>query len=143
MLASDDVPPAGALEFRILGPLEVLEDGRPLPFVPGKEQALLAVLLLHRNERIAIARLTDLLWDESPPESAPKMIQIYVSRLRRTLVGEAGRQQRLVTEGAGYRLRVEPGELDLDRFEQLRAEARDELAAGDPSLAVAKLREAL
>ena len=143
MLASDDVPPAGALEFRILGPLEVLEHGRPLPFVPGKEQALLAVLLLHRNERIAIARLTDLLWDESPPESAPKMIQIYVSRLRRTLVGEAGRQQRLVTEGAGYRLRVEPGELDLDRFEQLRAEARDELAAGDPSLAVAKLREAL
>ena len=142
MLASDGVAPAGAYEFRILGPFEVLEDGRALQFAPGKEQALLAVLVLHRNERVSIDRLTDLLWDESPPESAPKMIRIYVSRLRRALAAAGGAEQRLVTQAAGYRLRVEPDELDLDRFERLLGEGRAALAGGDPALAVARLHDA-
>jgi YVTN family beta-propeller protein len=133
---------AEAVEFRILGPFEVVSDGRPLLLGPGREQALLAVLLLYRNERVSTDRLTDLLWDESPPESAPKMIQIYVSRLRRRLV-TAGPDQRLVTQAAGYRLRVEPNELDLDRFERLSDEGRKGLAAGDAALAAARLREAL
>jgi len=133
---------AGALEFRILGPFEVLGDGRPLPFGSGKERALLAILVLHRNERVSSGRLTDLLWDESPPESAPKMIQIYVSRLRRTLADDDGRG-RLITQAGGYRLRVEPGELDLDRFERLRAEGRNALEAGDAAFAARALRGAL
>ncbi len=143
MLASDDVAPAGTLEFRILGPFEVLEGGRAVKLVPGKEQALLAVLVLHRNDRVSVDRLTDLLWDESPPESAPKMIRIYVSRLRRALASAGGPDQRLVTQAAGYRLRVEPDELDLDRFERLFAEGRQSLVAGDAGLAAAQLREAL
>ena len=134
---------AEAVEFRILGPFEVVSDGRPLLLGPGREQALLAVLLLYRNERVSTDRLTDLLWDESPPESAPKMIQIYVSRLRRRLATTAGPDQRLVTQAAGYRLRVEPNELDLDRFERLSDEGRKALGAGDPALAAARLREAL
>jgi len=141
VLASDDVAPAGAYEFRILGPFEVLEDGRALQFAPGKEQALLAVLVLHRNERVSIDRLTDLLWDESPPESAPKMIRIYVSRLRRALA-RSGLEKRLVTLAAGYRLEVEPDELDLDRFERLLGEGRAALAGGDAALAAARLRDA-
>ena len=142
MLASEGVAP-GALEFRILGPFEVLEDGRRLRFAPGQEQALLAVLVLHRNERVSIDRLTDLLWDESPPESAPKMVRIYVSRLRRALAAAGGLDQRLVTQAAGYRLQVEPDELDLDRFERLLGEGRAALADGDAALAVARLRDAL
>ena len=142
MLASEGVAP-GALEFRILGPFEVLEDGRRLRFAPGQEQALLAVLVLHRNERVSIDRLTDLLWDESPPESAPKMVRIYVSRLRRALAAAGGLDQRLVTQAAGYRLQVEPDELDLDRFERLLGEGRAALARGDAALAVARLRDAL
>jgi YVTN family beta-propeller protein len=141
VLASDGVAPAGAYEFRILGPFEVLQDGRALQFAPGKEQALLAVLVLHQNERVSIDRLTDLLWDEAPPESAQKMIRIYVSRLRRALAAN-GAEQRLVTQAAGYRLRVEPDELDLDRFERLLGKGRAALADGDPSLAEARLRDA-
>ena len=135
--------PAEAVEFRILGPFEVLSDGRPLPLGRGQERVLLAVLLLYRNERVSTDRLVDLLWDESPPESAPKMIQIYVSRLRRRLATTADTDQRLVTQPAGYSLRVEPDELDLDRFERLCDEGRKALAAGDPALAVPRLREAL
>src|SRR5207247_4302580 len=111
------VAPRGTVEFRLLGPLDVVSDGRPLTLGPGKERALLAVLLLCRNERVSIDRLVDLLWDERPPESAPKMVQIYVSRLRRRLEPN----ERLITQWAGYRLRVDPDELDLDRFERLAA----------------------
>jgi peptide/nickel transport system substrate-binding protein len=103
----------------------------------------LALLLLYRNERVSTDRLVDLLWDESPPESAPKMIQIYVSRLRRRLATAAGGDQRLLTQAAGYRLRAEPDELDLERFERLCDEGRKALAAGDAALAVGRLREAL
>jgi peptide/nickel transport system substrate-binding protein len=136
------VAPAETVAFRILGPFEVLRDGQPLLFGPGKERALLAVLVLHRNERVSTNRLIDLLWDESPPESAPKMVQIYVSRLRRTLAGDRG-DWRLVTQAAGYRLGVEPDELDLDRFERLCNEGRNALAAGDAALATLRLGEAL
>ena len=135
--------PAETVEFRVLGPFEVVSDGRPLPLGPGKERALLALLILYRNQRVSTDRLVDLLWDESPPESAPKMIQIYVSRLRRRLATAAGGDQRLLTQAGGYRLRVEPDELDLDRFERLCDEGRKALAAGDAPCAVARLREAL
>jgi YVTN family beta-propeller protein len=137
------VAPAEAVEFRILGPFEIVSDGRPLPLGPGKERALLALLLLYRNERVSTDRLVDLLWDEAPPESAPKMIQIYVSRLRRRLATAAGGDQRLLTQAAGYRLRVEPDELDLDRFERLCDEGRKALSAGAAPRAVARLSEAL
>jgi YVTN family beta-propeller protein len=103
----------------------------------------LALLLLYRNERVSTERLIDLLWDESPPESASKMIQIYVSRLRRRLAVGADADQRLVTQAGGYRLRVEADEIDLDSFERLSGDGRKALAAGDAALAVARLREAL
>jgi YVTN family beta-propeller protein len=137
------VEPAETVEFRVLGPFQVVSDGRSLPLGPGRERALLAVLLLYRNERVSAERLIDLLWDESPPESASKMVQIYVSRLRRRLEVVAEPDQRLVTQGAGYRLRVEADEVDFDRFERLSNQGRKALAAGDPALAVAKLDEAL
>src|SRR3954462_2754098 len=121
-------------EFRLLGPLEAAEGGRPLVLGGAKQRGLLAVLLLHANQAVSSDRLIDQLWGESPPATAGKIVQVYVSRLRKQL-GEA----RLLTRPPGYLLRVDPGELDLARFERLVAEAREE----DAAAAGAKLRVAL
>src|SRR3954449_1362308 len=122
------------LEFRMLGPLDAVEDDRPLALGGAKQRGLLAVLLLHANQAVSSDRLIDQLWGESPPATAGKIVQVYVSRLRKQL-GEA----RLLTRPPGYLLRVDPEELDLARFERLVAEAREE----DAAAAGAKLRVAL
>ena len=111
------------MEFRILGPLEVVEDGRPVSIRRGKEQALLAYFLLHANEVVPSARLIDALWDERPPPTASKILQNAVSHLRKEL-GDG----RLLTRDPGYLLRVDEGELDLQRFEQLAKEGRSKEA---------------
>ena len=119
------------MEFRILGPLEVVDDGRPVSIRRGKEQALLAYLLLHANEVVSSGRLIDVLWDERPPPTASKILQNAVSHLRKQL-GDG----RLLTRDPGYLLRVEEGELDLQRFERARegrARARRRWrSGGDP-----------
>src|SRR5687767_2475321 len=102
------------MEFRILGPLEVLDEGRLLDLGGAKQRALLAVLLLNVNRVVSSDRLVDALWGERAPDTAQKALQVYVSGLRKAL----GRE-RIATRAPGYELRVEPGELDLHRFEQL------------------------
>ena len=113
-------------EFRILGSLEVREDERLLELGGGKQRAVLAVLLLSRGETVSTDRLIDALWGESPPPRAAKTLQAYVSRLRRAVDPE-----RLVRDRHGYRLVIEPGELDLDRFERLVGQGREFLARGE------------
>jgi DNA-binding SARP family transcriptional activator len=78
------------LEFRILGPLEVLEDGQQIDVGGAKQRALLAILLLHTNEVVSNDRLVDALWEDAPPETASKALQVYVSQLRKAL----GRERR-------------------------------------------------
>jgi len=73
------------VDFRILGPLEVIEDGRPLALGRLKERLVLAVLLLHANEFVSRERLIDELWGVSPPATARKAVNVYISKLRRTL----------------------------------------------------------
>ena len=90
------------MEFRILGPLEVVDEGRPVSIRRGKEQALLVYLLLHANEVVPSGRLIDALWDERPPPTASKILQNAVSHLRKQL-GDG----RLVTRDSGYVLRVD------------------------------------
>ena len=124
------------IEFRVLGPLEVVEHGSSLALGGGKQRALLAVLLLHANEVVGTDRLVDELWGQAPPLTVTKSIHVYVSRLRR----EFG-EDRVVTRPPGYLLRVEPRELDLKRFEALLAEARD--GDGDAATTARTLREAL
>ena len=104
----------------MLGPLEVLEDGREVDLGAPKQRALLAILLLHANEVVSTDRLVDDLWEDEPPDTARKALQVYVFQLRKLL----GRE-RLHTRDRGYMLTVADGELDLDRF-------RDFVAAGDP-----------
>jgi DNA-binding SARP family transcriptional activator len=127
-------------EFRLLGPLEAVVDGTPVQLAAAKPRALLALLLLNRNHVVSTDRLIDELWGDDPPAQATKTIQVYVSQLRKSLGAE-----RLVTRPPGYLLRVEPGELDLERFEELRREGRLEEALalwrGPPEPVAAHLEE--
>src|SRR3954449_1089247 len=101
------------MEFRVLGPLEASDQGRPLRLGPRKQRALLARLLLDAGRTVSVERLVDDLWGEDVPESAVKMIHIYVSHLRKTLP-----EGTLVTRPPGYAIDVNPEALDLARFER-------------------------
>ncbi|MFL5889421.1 MAG: ATP-binding protein [Solirubrobacteraceae bacterium] len=107
------------MEFRILGPLEVRSDGRVLDLGGPQRRALLAALLLQPNRVVARDRLVDLLWDDDPPETARKVLQLHVSQLRKAI----GRE-RLQTRAPGYLIALGEDELDLARFERLRAAGR-------------------
>ena len=113
------------MDVRILGPLEVRDGERAVPLRGGKERALLALLFVNANCTLAIDRIVDELWGESVPESAHKMVQIYVSRLRKALPEGV-----LRTRPPGYAVQLAPDELDAERFERLAAEARASLDAG-------------
>jgi peptide/nickel transport system substrate-binding protein len=118
-----------ALEFRILGPLEVVDGNRELRLAGAKQRVLLAVLLVHANEPVSVDVLTEELWGGEPPPTAVKMVQGYISQLRKVL-GDGV----LVTRAPGYLVRVEADGLDASRFERLVADA-----AGRPPDEAAKL----
>ena len=103
-----------SMEFRLLGPLEVLSHGRTLELGGQKQRALLAVLLLEANRVVSRERLIDALWEDRPTATAQKALQVYVSHLRKVL----GRE-RVVSHPAGYSLRADPDEVDLEQFRQL------------------------
>lgn len=157
------------IDYRILGSFEVRVGGRLVGLGGEKPRALLAILLLHRNEVVSVDRLVDDLWGESPPETALRTVRAYVSRLRKALRANGTRAAEeasatgangaspveeadcapdanrgvLLTQGRGYVLRVAPGEVDLERFGELAERGRDVLAAGNAEEAAALLREAL
>jgi DNA-binding SARP family transcriptional activator len=133
------------MDFRILGPLEVLDDGHTLALAGGKPRALLALLLLHANETLTADRLIDELWGERPPAAAAKSLQMHISRLRKALAGEdgSGPSGLIVTRERGYRLAIDPEQLDSYRFERLVAEGRTELAANRAESAATALEQAL
>jgi DNA-binding SARP family transcriptional activator len=97
------------VEFRILGPLEVLRSGRPMRFGGPRERALLAILLIHAGEVVSADRLIDGLWGGTPPANPANALQVVVSRVRRALADE-----HLVTRRPGYLLAVDPDEDELD-----------------------------
>ncbi|MGH2743310.1 MAG: AfsR/SARP family transcriptional regulator, partial [Pseudonocardiaceae bacterium] len=130
------------MDFRILGPLELLDEGRSVTLGGSKQRALLALLLLHANETLTTDRLIDELWGERPPATAAKAVQVHVSRLRKTLTAGNG-DELVVTRERGYELKLDPEQLDSQRFERLVAEGRSELAADHPERAAAVLERAL
>jgi DNA-binding SARP family transcriptional activator/ABC-type branched-subunit amino acid transport system substrate-binding protein len=133
------------MEFRILGPLDVVEDGRSLDLGGPKQRALLAALLLRANEVVSQDALIDDVWDETPPATAAKTLQAYVSRLRKALAGDSAERPsaRLETRGHGYVLRIPPESLDAVAFQRRLGEGREALARDDAKLAAGVLREAL
>ncbi|HZT44885.1 MAG TPA: AfsR/SARP family transcriptional regulator [Gaiellaceae bacterium] len=122
------------MEYRILGPLEVLAGDRSLPLGGPKQRALLALLLLRANEVVAADELIDRLWQGGGPATAAKVLQVQVWRLRKVLGSDV-----LATRAPGYALRIGADELDLARFETLVREAR----GAPPAVAAEKLSAAL
>ena len=123
------------MEFRILGPLEIVEKGRPLPLGGLRQRMLLALLLTNANEVISTDRLIEELWAGRPPRSALNALQFHVSQLRKAIAPSDA----IATKEPGYLMRLEPDELDLLRFERLVAEAQH----SPPELAARLLRDAL
>ena len=123
------------MEFRILGPLEVVEQGRTLPLGGARQRAVLALLLTRANEVVSADRLIEELWGSEPPRTAANALQYHVSQLRKALAPNDA----IVTQEPGYVIRIGPDELDLLRFEALVEEAK----GAEPELAAQRLREAL
>ncbi|MFL5709318.1 MAG: winged helix-turn-helix domain-containing protein, partial [Chloroflexota bacterium] len=105
--------PGGSMEYRLLGPLEVVtEEGDAIAVPAPKRRALLAALLLEANRPVSPARLSEALWGDDPPPAAEASLQAHVSRLRRELGAD-----RVVTQPGGYLVRAAVGELDVRSFE--------------------------
>jgi DNA-binding SARP family transcriptional activator/tetratricopeptide (TPR) repeat protein len=128
------------LVFGILGPLEVRLGGSLVPVGGPRQRALLALLLCHANRVVSRDQLVDELLGDQPAGSAERMLRVQISRLRKAVAG--GGPPRVLARPPGYLLRVEPGELDLDVFEQRVAAGRDVLGRGDPGRAAVLLRGA-
>jgi len=113
------------VEFQVLGPICVVDHGSAVSTGSPKQRALLAVLIVHANEAVSIDRIVEALWDD-PPRSAPKVVRVYVSGLRKALEPErppGTPSSRIETVPDGYRLRVAASELDSARFERLLGDA--------------------
>ena len=127
------------MNFQILGPLEVEDGGRSVELGGARQRALLAILLLRRNEVVTADRLIEELYKGRPPPTAAKSLQAHISRLRSALRPE----NRLHTRGGGYVLEVATDELDADRAGGLLAEGRKARRAGDHDAAATSLDSAL
>jgi predicted ATPase/DNA-binding SARP family transcriptional activator len=127
-----------SIEFRILGSVEAVGGDGPVALGAPKQRALLALLLLNANTVVSRDRLVDALWGAEPPRSAVSSLQVYVHGLRRALGAD-----RIERHGTGYRLQLDPLELDLSRFERLVEGAGAALDAGRAADAADDLRRAL
>jgi predicted ATPase/DNA-binding SARP family transcriptional activator len=128
-----------AVEVHVLGPLELVVDDGGVRLPAAKQRRLLAALLVRRGETRSSDELIDAVWGESPPASARKLLQIYVSQLRK-VISTGGR---IVTRGSGYALELDGDTLDALRFERLLAEGQAALREENGALAASLLERAL
>ena len=135
-----------ALEFRLLGNLEVVIDGAPVDVGGAQPRTVLAMLLVAEGRVVPAESIISALWGDSPPDSAAGTLQSYVSRLRRALVpgGARGAAAKVLAwDPPGYKLAIAPDALDTRRFEALAEQGRAALLAGDAAGARELLAEAL
>ena len=125
------------MQFHLLGPLEVDPGSGPIALGGPKQRAVLAHLLIRANELVPAETLVDEIWGDDPPEKVRNVVQTYVSHLRKALGHD-----RIHSRPPGYRLRVDPSELDAARFGALVREAKKALPV-DPDVAVGLLDDAL
>ncbi|WP_170231625.1 AfsR/SARP family transcriptional regulator [Pseudonocardia kunmingensis] len=133
-------PGTSAVEFRLLGPLEIVSRGRAIPVPPRKQRVLLAMLLLRADRVVPVRELGEKLWDQEAPADPRGAVQKYVMRLRRAL---ACTGCVIRTEPEGYRLELRHGTLDVDRFGEAVERGTRAADAGDLEAASAQLAEAL
>jgi class 3 adenylate cyclase len=119
------------VEFRVLGPLEVVDAGRAIPLGSGHQRLVLALLVLRAPEPISLDRLIDELWGERPPATAQHAVQVYVSAIRK-LLRAGGGEEAVRSSASGYVLEVERERIDARRFERLLDEAQRGLAEDPP-----------
>ena len=135
------------MDFHILGPIEVLDEGRVVSLGGSRQRALLALMLLHANETLSTDRLIDELWGEDATDGARRTVHVQISRLRKAITPAGGlrdeREGTVVTRERGYELVLDPGRLDAHRFEQLLAEGGRCLEAGEFERAADELQRAL
>ena len=110
------LPEETAMNFQLLGTLRVEVDGSPVDLGPLKQRALLALLALNVNQVVAAERLIDLIWGDAPPRTSAHSVQIYVSRLRKSLPNG---DTLIETKTPGYVLKFDPGAIDTVRFQRL------------------------
>ncbi len=132
---------AADMEFCLLGPLLVRRGKIALPVLPGKQRVLLAALLLRANCMVSVGDLVEVMWGSDPPASARGTLRNYVKELRKALGGSG--DSRLVTVPGGYQIRVTAAELDISKFDALRASAMKSAGIGAWHQASAQLRAAL
>jgi DNA-binding SARP family transcriptional activator len=135
---------SGGLEFRVLGPVEVVHDGVAMRIGSPTQRTLLALLLMHPNEVVSTDRIVDVLWPDNPPEARRKL-WFHVSKLRGLLGPGGGENDRggiLATRPTGYALRIDSDQLDAARFERLTSSARS-LLEDEPARAGETVRRAL
>ena len=101
------------MDVHLLGPIEAYLDGRPIALGAPKQRAVLAMLALQVGRPVSVDRLAEGLWGERRPPSAAKMVQLYVSHLRRLVAGNGAE---ILTRGRGYQLRLSDGDVDAVRF---------------------------
>ena len=137
-----DAVGTGAPQVAVLGPLEVSTPaGAVLPVRGTKQRALLSLLVLHRNRAVSASRLVHGLWGDHAPRGAEVTLRSHVSHLRPRLA-EAGLGGALTSGPAGYRIALAPGQVDVDRFEDLAGRAQESLGLGFPGRAAALVRQA-
>ncbi|MFE2153349.1 BTAD domain-containing putative transcriptional regulator [Streptomyces lavendulae] len=127
--------------FRILGPLQVTGLSGPVRIPPGRQEVILAALLLEANRVVSTDYLVDLIWDDEPPDTARTQVQICVSRLRK-LFTTAGIAAAITTRPPGYVLKTEGDLVDAAVFARRLADARALAKRGDAPGAVELLRAA-
>ncbi|WP_243788672.1 AfsR/SARP family transcriptional regulator [Saccharopolyspora gloriosae] len=133
-------------EFRVLGPLEVVDGERECTPSAPKVRQVLALLVLRANQVVYADSLIQELWGENPPPSALTTIQTYIYHLRKLIEREQladDGEQLVVTRSPGYTLRVRPDQVDLASFQRLSRSGRRHLEQGRPDEAVADLRASL
>ncbi|WP_052681795.1 AfsR/SARP family transcriptional regulator [Saccharothrix sp. ST-888] len=128
------------MEFGILGPLQLRDDGEVRVVPAAKQRILLAALLVRQGQVIPAEQLADTVWSTRVPRSAATTLRNYVMRLRREL-GRAG--ERLRTGSGGYVIDIAPDELDAHRFTTLHRRGTDALRRGEPERATALFDAAL
>ncbi|MEU6035711.1 BTAD domain-containing putative transcriptional regulator [Actinomadura sp. NPDC047616] len=125
-----------AVEFRVLGPLEVVRGGREIPLSSGRQRTVLACLLVSAGRLVTVSTLIDRVWGQDPPSGARGTVQVHLMRLRRTL----GDPALIETRPDGYLIARGPD--DLGRLDDLTVRAGDAERAGDLDRALRALREA-
>jgi DNA-binding SARP family transcriptional activator len=127
------------VEVRLLGPVQAVRAGRELALGGPRQRAVLALLVLEAGRVVPAGRLVDELWRGNPPPGAAVTLRSYVSRLRSALAPEVA----VAARGGGYSIGLDPGQLDVDRWEQLVAAGHEALARRQAVAAGARFREAL